>query len=230
MTLKKSLLLLPLTLLACSPGAQTCIVGQSAACTCTSGKTGAQVCQSDGTFGACSCTGTGPTDTNPGMADGGTNPSVGPKRVFVTKLTYSAKAVSDSICQNAADAVSLGGKWKAWLTYRFANENAIDRITATGPWKLLTGETVFQNHGQLSTTPSVAIQVTEMGTKLTQTEVVFTGTTTGGVASDQDCSGWGSDSAGLYATVGLCSATDTKWTSYDLQLCTTSAHLYCFEI
>lgn len=239
MTLRKSLLFAPLALaVACAPHGSTCIVGQSASCTCTNGKSGAQVCQGDGTFAECSCTGTG-TDTPSGGGDGGStlNPDLGttsgPKRVFVTKLTYSASAVSDQICQNAADAVSLGGTWKAWLSYQYEvgkNKNAIDRITGTGPWKLLTGEVVFQNHAQLSTTPSVPIQVTESGTKLGVSELVFTGTTTGGVTSNEDCSEWSSTSSGYTVTLGLCSASDTRWSADASQPCNFGAHLYCFEL
>ena len=45
---------------ACSPGpkgddAGVCIEGQSVACTCANGSTGAQVCLSSGTFGDCTC-------------------------------------------------------------------------------------------------------------------------------------------------------------------------------
>lgn len=40
-----------------SSGGATCVEGQSVACTCTDGTTGAQVCQADHTFGACMCTG-----------------------------------------------------------------------------------------------------------------------------------------------------------------------------
>lgn len=233
MTLRKSLLFVPLALAAaCAPHGSTCVVGQSSACTCTDGKSGAQVCQGDGTFGVCTCTGT----DSPGSDDGGTsnnpNPdmrsSSGPKRVFVTKLTYSGAAVSDQICQNAADAVVLGGTWRAWLSFHFGS-SAIDHITGTGPWKLITGEVAFQNHAQLGTTPSVPIQVTEMGTKLGPSELVFTGTTTGGVSSSSDCGDW-SGTSGYSATVGQCSSSDSGWTAYTTQQCSISAHLYCFEL
>lgn len=40
-----------------NPGVSTCIPGQSAACACADGQTGAQVCQDDGTYGICECTG-----------------------------------------------------------------------------------------------------------------------------------------------------------------------------
>ena len=46
------------------PGVSTCVPGMSTACVCASGASGAQVCQPDGTFSACSCAG---TDAGPGV-------------------------------------------------------------------------------------------------------------------------------------------------------------------
>ncbi len=53
----------------------TCVAGASAQCTCSNGKTGAQVCGCDGTFGVCSCmgsTGTGGGTGSGGVTGGGT--------------------------------------------------------------------------------------------------------------------------------------------------------------
>lgn len=47
-----------------STGAQPCIAGQSAACSCTNGKTGAQLCQPDGLYGLCQCDGPATTACN----------------------------------------------------------------------------------------------------------------------------------------------------------------------
>jgi sugar lactone lactonase YvrE len=46
---------------ACTSAAEiaSCIPGASAACACTDGRTGAQVCNGDGTFASCSCTSSG---------------------------------------------------------------------------------------------------------------------------------------------------------------------------
>jgi hypothetical protein len=40
-----------------NPPGNRCVPGVSAACTCSNGNTGAQICGDDGKFGACSCTG-----------------------------------------------------------------------------------------------------------------------------------------------------------------------------
>ncbi|MBI3203914.1 MAG: hypothetical protein HYZ29_20405 [Myxococcales bacterium] len=52
-----------------SPGGTKCTPGQSAPCACTSGQTGAQICQGDGTFAGCVCGGSG---GGAGQAGGGT--------------------------------------------------------------------------------------------------------------------------------------------------------------
>lgn len=52
-----------------SPSGTKCTPGQSAQCACTNGQTGAQICQSDGTFASCVCGGSG---GGAGQASGGT--------------------------------------------------------------------------------------------------------------------------------------------------------------
>src|SRR5438874_13142268 len=96
-------------------GGSDCTPGQSVACVCTNGSSGAQVCRSDRTFDACQCTslngGGGGGDM--AMAGGGGNGGGGgggSKRVFVTSVGYAGPAVL-TICQNAAASVNLGGTW-----------------------------------------------------------------------------------------------------------------------
>ena len=233
MIAERFLLLMPLLVIGCSGSApQKCLPGQSLPCGCTDGRTGAQVCNSSGNLAACTCTSS--SNGNDGMAItdmASTDTASRPKRVFVTKLSYAATAVSDALCQNVAESVSLGGTWKAWLTYRFSTETrtAITRITSEGPWRLLTGELVFQNHGQLATTPNVPIQVTEMGTVLPANEPVWTGTTIGGVSSTYDCQGWSENRSIFSGTYGSSSSATSTWTNYSIRSCDYTAHLYCFE-
>ena len=52
-----------------SPSGARCTPGQSAQCACANGQTGAQICQSDGTFAGCVCGGSG---GGAGHASGGT--------------------------------------------------------------------------------------------------------------------------------------------------------------
>ena len=74
-----------------------------------------------------------PLDRNNPADPEGNNfkPTVVPiKRMFVTSTFHSGPigglAVADSICQTRADAVPLGGTWKAWLST--STVNAVDRI------------------------------------------------------------------------------------------------------
>ena len=73
-------------------------------------------------------------------------------RVFLSSTTsngdFAGIAGGDAVCQNLATAASLGGKWVAWLS----NEDgpaAINRVTSTGPWRLVTGEVVVASKAAL---------------------------------------------------------------------------------
>jgi hypothetical protein len=58
--------LLVAALAACDGSHQSaCVPGASSPCTCTDGRSGAQLCGPDGTFGACMCTGGGQADAAP---------------------------------------------------------------------------------------------------------------------------------------------------------------------
>jgi hypothetical protein len=124
------------------------------------------------------------------MAGGGGG---GDKHVFVTKLKY-ASTTAPTVCQNAAESAGLGGTWVPWLSNIHGTENAIDKITARGPWKLVTGEVAFANRGQIGSTPSVPIDVAEDGSKLAPEEEAWTATLTGGTRSTWHCSYWESSS------------------------------------
>lgn len=69
--------------LGCAGASSRCIVGASAACACTDGRSGAQVCGTDGFFNACICDnskldgGTGGGPTAGGSATGGGNTAGG---------------------------------------------------------------------------------------------------------------------------------------------------------
>lgn len=91
------------------------------------------------------------------------------KRVFVTSQTYngdlktagSAKGLgtasdgldgADKICQSHANAASLGGTWKAWLSrYQVSSASRINPggNSSLGPFKLLDGRTVANNWTEL---------------------------------------------------------------------------------
>jgi len=216
-----------------------CTPGVSAACTCTDGRTGAQVCDSSGAFGACVCeadedAGT-PADAGPGDdagmdADGGLDagpPS--PLRVFVSRLRYRATA-APTACQNAADAAGLGGTWVPWLSFRSSTgtRDALDEISSEGPWELVTGEQAFANRAQLGTVPSVPINIAEDASTVVD-GIVWTGTLLGGTAADDTCEGWTENGAAFVATMGGTLGTD-DWTDGGTLSCDDMFHVFCFEL
>src|SRR5438132_10727847 len=107
----------------CGGGGGDCTPGQSAACVCTDGRGGAQVCRSDRTFDACQCTapvgGGGGDMAGGGGGGGGDGGGGGSKRVFVTSVGYAGSAVM-TVCQNAAASVNLGGTWTPWASNHYA--------------------------------------------------------------------------------------------------------------
>ncbi len=221
-------------LLACGDGGeQKCVPGQSIACSCSNGASGNQTCLADGTYGMCSC-------TMP-MPDGGAPV----KRVFVTRTQYignlrvqgsasDGPTGADNLCATAAQAATLGGTWRSWLSD--TKTNAIDRISDVGPWYLVDGKTkVFNNKANLATTPSMPIQMDETGALVAVADNVWTGTSTGGTKATvpsldfcENASGadWADNT--LNGLVGSPSASAT-WTSATQISCNTGGRIYCFE-
>lgn len=163
----------------------------------------------------------------------------GDKRVFVTRTTYNGDlgglAGADDKCQTAAEAFSLGGTWVAWLSD--SSNSALARVTATGPWKDLSGESVFTNRAMLETLPLVNIAVHESGERA-QSSDVWTGTSTGGEASTSHCDNWSRSnllSGGLHGEfetsgdTNVNDGTTDNWTSRFLSDCDEAKRLYCFE-
>ena len=216
---------LPLLWLGCSEGGANCVAGMSVSCACTDGRMGSQTCGAGGVYQACQCTGVVPGDMAGAEDMAG---SGGPKRLFVTSLRYRANALS-TVCQNVADAESLGGTWKAWVSgVGPAPSSAIGRIQSQGPWKLLNGEVVFKKRAQLATQPDTAIRITEQKVLLGLNEYAWTGTSLGGTSSGNTCNGWTSVSATEKGTYGNPDSIQA-WTDNGLQPCDQSLHVYCLE-
>jgi hypothetical protein len=160
------------------------------------------------------------------------------KRIFITSAGYSGNLAAaggkttglegaDALCNTAATAAALGGTWKAWISD--GTTRAIDRITATGPWKKLDSgnTTVFNNKANLQTQPLSTIDYNENGV-LTGGSV-WTGTATGGAPTTSYCSGWASSSSSYYGTYGQV-AIISAWTDSSTGNCSNDNHLYCLEM
>ena len=161
-------------------------------------------------------TGTAPPGSDSGQdastADGGgdATPSgpTGGKRVFATSSQqagdFGGIAGGDAICQAAASAAKLGGTFKAWLSDGSTKASA--RIAAVGPWSLVDGTPVFPLANVSS--PLHDLDMDESG-QTGQKGLVWTGTSPGGGAMIETCTGW--SSRGVSGTSGYPHVT-TQWT------------------
>lgn len=232
--LRNVVLGLGFTLLAgCGTSGNTCVTGQSIMCACPSGATGAQVCQSGGTYGACSC-----ASGDGGIPSGGDG-GQGGKRVFITSTAYPGSfggssvaadslAAADTICQLAAQGALLGGKWKAWLSA--TGINAIDRIADVGPWYALNGTKIFNNRDNLTTSPVNRLTVDEKGQVFFSLPItVWTGTKTGGQQGTSNCLNWNTASSTSSGVNGYGDSTQNWTDSGGMASCSNANHLICFE-
>lgn len=211
----------------CGGDDSACTPGQSSACSCTNGLSGAQTCEANGTFGACTCEGT--IDAQPAID---AQPTIQVKRVFVTSTTYDGNlgglSGGDAKCNTVAVGAAIGGTWTAWLSDD--TTNALDRITDVGPWYLIDETTlVANNKTTLVTTLVNPIGNTELGA-IIGAAIVWTGTKSDGSADSLLCANWTTNSSGT-GTTGRANQANGSWTSAQTTLCSSSltGHLYCFE-
>ncbi|MBX7100206.1 MAG: hypothetical protein K1X89_20995 [Myxococcaceae bacterium] len=232
-------------------GKSTCVSGMSSSCTCSNGQAGAQVCQADGSFGACSCTsgsggGSGQSGggavasgggngTGGGSSGGGSGGGMG-KRLFVTAQLYGGNlgglAGADQKCTTSAAAGNLGGVWQAWLSD--GTTDAVSRFADAGAWYDLDGRKIFNNSANLTTVPLDQLRVDEQG-QLVDYGFAWTGTSNGGTRSGKHCRGWTSqdagspDDTGTHGIIGVSSYTSTWTDSTSPYGCNQQLHLICLE-
>ncbi len=166
-----------------------------------------------------------------GRSDG---PSPTAKRVFVSSTApangnLGGNAGGDQYCQSLANALGLGGGWKAWLSETSLITPDTSFTHASVPYRLVDGTTIANNWTELTSgTLQHAIDLDETGAQALVE--VWTGTVRNGRAEGDACSGWSTSSFSVNAEVGLSNMTDYRWTSAYLQPCdVASPHLYCFE-
>jgi hypothetical protein len=142
-------------------------------------------------------------------------------------------AAVDTFCQTTADAKSLGGTWRAWISDTTSSPST--RFTkATVPYRLLDGSTIANNWTALASgTLQHAINIQEDGMPPPAAAVleVWTGTTASGTYSGHACANWTNDTnAAPTGDVGVSSVTNSGWTNIYQQFCDrTTLHVYCFE-
>ena len=180
---------------------------------------------------------TTPNDpTNP-TPDAGTTtpdtgaPPTGPLKAFVSSSIvtggFGGLAGADKICNDLAKAQGLAGTYVAWLST--AGTNAIDRITANGPWQRVDGQVVAQTKAQLA---SGALTTALLRDEKNQTppaaeDRVWTATGANGMfVGGSDCAGW---TGGGDGRVGEAAHTNGQWTALEDEDCTEVNRVYCFQ-
>jgi hypothetical protein len=176
------------------------------------------------------------------------------KRAFVSSQRYPANlkaaggqvdglASADALCQGLADAESLGGTFRAWLST--STVDAIDHIQGPGPWVRMDGALLFENHAALMTVPNDAFDLDERRERPNPYYEPWTGTSLGGrraVRNDANttCLDWTStaNSESIRGVVGWFgpesaqnpSPTSDSWTNSAAGYCAPfTRRLYCFE-
>ena len=150
------------------------------------------------------------------------------KRAFQTSSTYDGNlggvAGADQKCQDAADAVPLGGTWKAWL-----RTSVYDIRTAStqndGPYVMVDGTVVANNWTDLvDGSIDAPMQITELSAVATGLNP-WTGQTTG----TNYCTDWTTNSSGVTGRVGSPTSTAAAWESNTTSNCNIARPLLCFE-
>jgi hypothetical protein len=165
------------------------------------------------------------------------------KRVFLSSTqTMSGNlggvAGGDSVCQSLANARTLGGVWKAWLSDQ--SSSPMTRFSHAGvPYRLLDG-TLVAAHWNALTSGALAhaIDVDETGNRVSADggpgaliSEVWTGTLPSGGYASASCRNWANGSSNMpYGEVGLFANSDFQWTASYAQFCDRMfLRLYCFE-
>ncbi len=167
-------------------------------------------------------------------------------RVFITSTAYTGNlgglSGADSKCQTRANAASLGGTWKAWLSD--GSVSAASRLTHLNiPYVLVDGSLVANNWNDLTDGSLIRpIYKTEYNNNLNW--YVWTDTNINGSIynSYYACSSygsgafWNSSASYIYSYIGLSGYNNSSWTiflpnPYNPQPsgCNNSYSLYCIE-
>ena len=156
----------------------------------------------------------------------------GPKGFFITRATYfpdfGGIKGGDFRCQTSADAQSLGGKWKAWLSD--SATDAAGRFLSDGPWiAVQTGVTLFPNRAALRGFPLAALTTDELGQPAT--DRWWTATLANGVRGPKTCTDWSSQSQfdGAMTGTRVPGVPGKEWTEDQAYSCMDTFALLCLE-
>jgi hypothetical protein len=158
-------------------------------------------------------------------------------RVFISGTSYNGSVggsgpigvlVGDATCQTLAANAGLGGRWMAWLSTTSVPIGS--RLSSDGPWHKLNGELVASTKADLvDGSIATPIDRDQNGLLVSASTLVWSGTTSAGLGTGSDCSGWRATLDTFSGTYGRRSATDATWTQSSTVACSAFRRLYCFE-
>ena len=154
------------------------------------------------------------------------------KKVFLTSSTqngnFGGLQGADDTCRDLANAASLGGTWKAWLSTSTAN--AKDRI---GNYKYVRMDGLLVANGKTDLTDgtiSNPININENGVVDSVEPYAWTGTTSQGLLTSNTCVDWNDRYVNGEIGYSHSQVTDSRWTDLGTRSCgNLTQHLYCFE-
>jgi len=161
------------------------------------------------------------------------------KTVFASSSTQAGNlgglTGGDAICQGLADAASLGGTYKAWLSDSTASP-ATRFVQWNGPYERVDGVRIAENWADLTDgTLAAPISLTETGAVASGPAAVQTGTDPQGfgviTAPGPYCMDWTSSAGAGVATIvrGNSGETGTNWTNAGTAGCANVIRIYCVE-
>jgi hypothetical protein len=157
--------------------------------------------------------------------------------VFVTAATYQGDLDgligADAKCQAAADAATLPGTFKAWLSDDMDSPST-RFYQSSGPYRLVNGTTIATSWADLTdgtllapiTIDQTGASTVDSGTRA-WTHTLSDGTA-GGTLSE-NCVNWTSANDSDNGDEGQPVATSDNWTDFAAGVCSNSFRLYCFQ-
>ena len=155
-----------------------------------------------------------------------------PKRVFLSTVSYNGNlgglAGADTKCQTLADAVPLGGTFKAWLSD--GTTSAASRLTQfSSHYVMINGVRIANSWADL-TDGNIANRITMAESGVTLAGAVWTNTSTsGGITGTRHCTNWTIGTSAVQGEQGTTAYADYSWTADTYNNCNQSKRLYCFE-
>ena len=155
-----------------------------------------------------------------------------PNIAFVTSSIHTGNlgglAGADAICQARANALALGGTYRAWLSTSTINAPA--RFAGSSGWVRVDGKPFANTISQLvAGRVYYPLALNERGGSELG-EAVWTGTSSSGALSGVACTNWTDATTAISGTIGYTHYGTGSWTQNGGGACSSSQHLYCLGV